>query len=492
MHRLLPLFVMFGALGLAQDPAALSQQGKQAMAERRFGDAAKIYAQLAELVPNNPGLLLNQGMALSMAGNDPAAIAPLEKAVELEPRIFPAWMFLGGAYLRLGQPAKAVAPLEKAFELDGNHPQVRGMLGDAYQQLGRPRDALGHWQALAGVNPQDPVIWVMVIQSYQGLAGEAFSALQEKAPESAEMVRLLADLRLAQQQYPSALYLYRLANEREPSMRGVHAAMAEIYRATGHADWAATAEAAEAELGEPDCSTATLECDFLAGRLEKVAMAKGVDEQSLLWRAKAASALADRAFQKLDATPDSTRKYELLASLFAEQKRNAESAAEWKKALAAEPGNQVYQAQYATQLYLARDNAAARPLIEKMLAASPNDAQWNFFLGDIHLQALDAEKAAPLLEKAVAADANLLPARHALGRAYMSLEEPEKAIPHLRAALEIDQDGSLHYQLAQALIRTGKREEARAPMEVSRKLQQSLQAQQAEAQEMEITAPTAR
>ena len=40
------------------------------------------------------------------------------------------------------------------------------------------------------------------------------------------MVRLLADVRLSQKQYPSALYLYRMAIERAPDMRGLHHAIA--------------------------------------------------------------------------------------------------------------------------------------------------------------------------------------------------------------------------------------------------------------------------
>ena len=51
-------------------------------------------------VPNNPGLLLNLGMALHLAGEESKAITPLESAVKLDPNLAPAWLFLGAARLQ--------------------------------------------------------------------------------------------------------------------------------------------------------------------------------------------------------------------------------------------------------------------------------------------------------------------------------------------------------------------------------------------------------
>ncbi len=489
----IPLLVVLfcGGLAAQSDPAALAEQGRQALEAGRFDDAAGVYGRLVEMIPGNPGLLLNQGMALALAGRDAEAIPPLEQALAIETEIFPAWLFLGGSQLRLGRPERAVAPLREAVRLNAEDPQARQMLGEALSNLGRHREALQQWKALASATPEDPDVWGVMVQSYQALASEAFGALEKAAPESAFMIRLIADARLAQRQYPSALHLYRLALERDPEMRGLHASIAQLYRETDHADWAADEDRLEAALGPPSCEATPAECDFLAGKLDAAAGAKGEDPAALFWRAKAYAAMADRAFGKLNALPSSGRKHELAATLLADQQRFAEAANEWKQALAQEPRNPSYEAGYATQLYLARDSEAALPLIETLRARSPSDPQWNFFLGDLKLQALDAEGAVPLLEDAVAADASLLPAHHALGRAYMALQQPAKAIPHLQAALEIDQDGSLHYQLAQALIGLGRRDDAREPLEISRRMQEESRAVQEAAQQMEITGPTA-
>src|SRR5256885_5308872 len=57
----------------------------------------------------------------------------------------------------------------------------------------------------------------------------------------------------------SAFYLYRRALEKAPAMRGLHRAVAEIYRQTEHPDWANMEEEKEVSLPQPDCRTPTLD-----------------------------------------------------------------------------------------------------------------------------------------------------------------------------------------------------------------------------------------
>src|SRR5499427_10379917 len=92
--------------------ALKSQQAKQLMAEGKFQQAIPLYRELNQAVPNNPGLKLNLGMALHMAGKKREAIPELEAAVKLDPSLAPAWLFLGTARLQLGETIAAV----KAFK----------------------------------------------------------------------------------------------------------------------------------------------------------------------------------------------------------------------------------------------------------------------------------------------------------------------------------------------------------------------------------------
>src|SRR5688500_17627514 len=95
------------------DLAARSRAASQAMEAGRFADAARIYQDLAQAVPNDPGLLMNLGMALAMGGQEADAIVPLRKAIALNPKLIPAHLFLGSSYLARGDAASAIAPLER-------------------------------------------------------------------------------------------------------------------------------------------------------------------------------------------------------------------------------------------------------------------------------------------------------------------------------------------------------------------------------------------
>ena len=62
------------------DPAARSRAATHAMNEGRFDEAARIYRELLQALPDEAGLLMNLGMALAMGGHEAEAIAPLERA----------------------------------------------------------------------------------------------------------------------------------------------------------------------------------------------------------------------------------------------------------------------------------------------------------------------------------------------------------------------------------------------------------------------------
>src|SRR5713226_8352886 len=95
------VFCLFSILaqssGLAQsdDLAVKSQRSMEFMAEGKFVEAIPLYRELNQAVLNNPGLMLNLGMALHMAGDDRESIPQLEAAVKLDPKLAPAWLFLG-------------------------------------------------------------------------------------------------------------------------------------------------------------------------------------------------------------------------------------------------------------------------------------------------------------------------------------------------------------------------------------------------------------
>src|SRR6266576_7062547 len=138
----------------SNDLIVKSQQAKQLMAQGRFAEAIPIYRELNQALPNNPGLLLNLGMALHMTGNERRSIPPLEAAVKLDPKIVPAWLFLGTARLQLGQIPAAMDALNTVLRLQPDHRDALAMLAGALLSLDRAAEAAEQYGKLAELNPE--------------------------------------------------------------------------------------------------------------------------------------------------------------------------------------------------------------------------------------------------------------------------------------------------------------------------------------------------
>lgn len=451
------------ALLLAQVPAELSQRGSELMAAGRYAEAVPVYRDLVKAVPGNAGPLLNLGMALHLSGQDGEALAPLEAALKLNPDSAPAALFLGTARLSLGRTAAAVAPLQKAVRLQPENSQARAMLANALVALDRHAEAEPHLRRLSRANPKDPAVWHALGKTYEALAGQAFGRLLERDPESPLTLALVAEARLDQGQTTAAFQLYRKALERAPDQRGLHAGMAEVYRRTGHPDWAAVEEEKEKRLPKAECTRDTLECAFGAGKHREVLAAASRLETPVAsyWMARSCNALAVEAFARLTALPPSASSHEWTAATQRDEGRYAESAGEWRKAIALAPGDARLKLELAVTLRLAQDLAGAQQVLEGVRRDGFESPEASYLLGDVLLARQQPEPAIPLLETAVRLEPKLAEAHGALGRAYALVGRPADAIPHLEQALATDADGSLRYQLARSYQAAGRADDAR-------------------------------
>jgi predicted Zn-dependent protease len=464
-----PSFLLLCAPGVAfaqtDALAGQSQRGKELMAAGRYADAVPVYRELVKAVPNNPGLLLNLGMALHLAGHDQDALKPLESALRLQPDLLPAALFLGTANLRLGRNEAAVAPLQKAVRLQPDNPDARSMLAEALLALARYAQAEPHLRRLSELAPTDPASWFDLGNVYEDMAGQAFDEILKDDPESPFALALAADAELKQDRRRAAFDLYRQAIARGAKLRGLHAAVASIYREAGHAEWAATEEQKEKQLRAPDCTRTPLECAFSAGRFQDVITAaskpsKTKTAETRYWLVRACNELAGSAFNRLTALPASAHSHEWMAQRHRAERRYLESADEWRRAQALAPKDPRLQLELAVTLRLGDDFAGAQKVLEALLSAAPDAPEPNYLLGDVLLARQQPERAVTLLEKALRLEPDWPHAHGALGRAYALLGRTADAIPHLEKALPVDTDGSLLYQLARSYQAAGRSDDA--------------------------------
>ena len=462
------------------------------MAEGRFAEAATVYQTLVKSVPGNAGLMLNLGMAQHMAGDEASAIPTLEAALKLQPGLQPALIMLGDAYLKSGQPAKALPVLRKAAALDPGQLDVQRMLVQAASSLNRHEEAATHLRKLLEVEKAEPILWSMAGREYEALAQEALENLENRGPNSAFLAALVADSRVRGQQNRAAFFFYRQALERDPRFRGAHTAIAGIYRATGHPDWAAIEERAEASLGPLDCTAEKLACDFAAKRYLPLITSARLNKTAAgaYWQARAWNALAIEAFSRLEQLPESAPKLELQAEMLRDRKQYAESVKAWRAAQALAPGDATIEHELVMTLCMAQDFAAAQPMLDRLLRQEPGSAALNFLQGDVFQNQQLPEKALPYLQKAVAADPRLLQAKASLARAYLQLGQADNAALYLKEVLPADDDGTLHFELARAYRAAGKAELAKEAMDRYRELKRRSDEAQADLErQAEIGAP---
>jgi len=462
------------------------------MAAGKFAEAVRIYRELNQALPNNPGLVMNLGLALNYSGRKREAAVEFEKAVKLDPRNMTALLFLGTTYLDLGEAAKALGPLEKVAKTQPDNLDAEEALAEARLALNQFKASAEEFQNLSHLSPSDPNVWYGLGLSYDGLAQQSFDQLAKIAPGSAYWLDLAAESRLGTQQYFSAFYLYRQAQEKMPALRGVHNALAEIYRRTGHADWAVIEDEKERQLAPADCAREKLECDFRAGKFDELAAAAEgqASPESYYWRTHAYNRLALDAYTRLAELPSSAAVEVLMAKMETKRRQYIEAAKHWEAAIKFSPNDSIIKEQLAISLSRTADLDRARELFEDLLKANPESPELNYFLGDVLLKSQKPSEALPFLNKATLKKPVFLPAQASLARTYLALGQADKAIPHLKAALSIDEDGSLHYQLGRAYQARGDADLARQTLKEYEEIHKRQEAEkQSLNQEIQITPP---
>jgi predicted Zn-dependent protease len=467
-----------------------SAEATQAMSAGRFDDAARIYRELLQITPDEPGLLMNLGMALAMGGREADAIEPLERALEGDPKLMPAHLFLGSSYLALGQPAKAIPPLERATAARPRDVEHRRMLAQAYVAAGRAAEAVTHLRRVTEIAPEDPAGWHALGHAYNAAAQEVMSSFEAEPQDSPWRQLLVADALLADGRLTDAFFNYRAALEGLPWMATIRDSIARIYEQTGHADWAAE-ERRRGALSAADCARHRALCEFRAGR-HRAALAaalKSPDVESRYWRVRASAELALGSFDRLERLPDSRERRETRAALARSARRYLDAIAETKAALAFAPGDPDLLDDLGTGYYLARNYEGAVATLLPLVEANPGDARLLTVTGEALLQLQRTDEAVQLLERAVAIEPRDATPRLALGRALIQKGSHGAAIPLLEPYLDGDRDGSLHVQLARAYSSLGQRDRAAALMSRSQEIQREAQERNAAMARRTITPP---
>ncbi|MDQ1471829.1 MAG: hypothetical protein QOJ99_3309, partial [Bryobacterales bacterium] len=432
------------------------------MSAGRFDVAVIRYRELIKAFPDNPGMAMNLGLALHSASKYEDAVVQFQKALQMQPSLPAAWFLLGLDYQKLNRPKEAVASLRRARDLDPGNEKVHLELADALFQSANFSEAAAEFGSLADANRSDPKAWLGLGLSYSSLAGQAFEKMERDFSHSAYVYMLLAQSRADQHQYRSAYQNYRKALSLDPGLAEAHSAIADIYRATGHPDWAQAEETAIETATAVGCAAPGFPCLFAEKRYDSILTAASNQRtpESGYWSARAYQALALRAQETLAQLPPSAELHQLLAVMYDLQELYPDAAQQWREALKLQPGNRNFRKKLAWSLSGSGEWEAAAAAAAELQNQDPGNTEIAFLLGDALLNLQRPESAIPQLEEVVSREPANLRAHASLGRGYLLIRKLPEAIQHLERALPSDRDGAIAYQLAQAYRGAGQAQNA--------------------------------
>lgn len=124
------------------------------LAVKDFQSARAVSAQIEHLSPPSADTFGTLGGLQAKAGDYPAAITNLQKALEIDPDSFEAAYNLSLAWFREGQLDNARAQLEKLRKTHDDA-DVEDLLGEVYEAQGRPLDAVRSLERAVALDPQN-------------------------------------------------------------------------------------------------------------------------------------------------------------------------------------------------------------------------------------------------------------------------------------------------------------------------------------------------
>jgi tetratricopeptide (TPR) repeat protein len=233
---------------LAPEVVQHVQAGIAAQKQGRLADAIVEFRKVTELDPKLPAAFVNLGAVYMQDHQYSQAIAPLKRALELNPDLIGAQQMLGYALLSSGYAAESIPYLEKVHAQDA--------LGIAQLKVGRFPEAIANLTAALKTHPNDPELLYYLGRASGLLSKEAFDTLESSFPDSARAHQGLAENYAVLRQVPEAEKEYLEAVRLRPDAPGIHLALGDLYVAAS--EWSKAEEQfrAEAKLQPGDAEPA--------------------------------------------------------------------------------------------------------------------------------------------------------------------------------------------------------------------------------------------
>jgi tetratricopeptide (TPR) repeat protein len=208
------------------------QAGIAAEKAKKFEAAVAEFSQVTQLDDKYVDGFISLGQAYMEEGKYGPAIAPLKRAVELNPDSLPAHQLLGYSLLAQGYASEALPHLERLPD--------KTTLGIAQIQTGNLPAAVANLQAALAVHPFDPDILYYLGRASGLLAKQSVDTLLANYPHSARAHQAMAENYFVLRRMQDAEKEYLEALRLRPGLPEAHLALGEVY--AGAFQWAKAEE----------------------------------------------------------------------------------------------------------------------------------------------------------------------------------------------------------------------------------------------------------
>lgn len=232
MRAALLLYAAVVTLAAEDLPPALADlfnRGVEAEKSGHLEAAEKAYLDVLKGGGRLPFVYNNLGTVYQLRGNHERALVQFKEALRLDPKYSAPRILMGGSLLALGRTALAISELERAVRLEPSGLSARVELARAYERAGNRAGVVNQYSELRRLAPQDPEYAYQLGRAYMKFSAWCYQQISRVAPNSARVHLTLAENLAIQGRTAEAIQAYQRAAQADPTLPGVHMALAQIH-----------------------------------------------------------------------------------------------------------------------------------------------------------------------------------------------------------------------------------------------------------------------
>jgi tetratricopeptide (TPR) repeat protein len=214
------LFAWLAGQAATSDAMRRVQAGLEARQQHNVEEIAEFH-KATQIDPSLADAFVNLGAAYIEKHDYGAAIAPLERALELSPDLAVAHQFLGYALLTQGYAAEAIPHLDRVGAQEA--------LEIAQIETGQLTEAVANFTAALNKHPADPDLLYYLGHASGLLSKTAIDNLIANYADSACAHQALAENYFALRQMPQAEKEYLEALRLRPDLPDLHLELGQVY-----------------------------------------------------------------------------------------------------------------------------------------------------------------------------------------------------------------------------------------------------------------------